>query len=92
MMNVWEEDLSVPGVEWKGHTKLPWGNAIKVIDLPPRLSELEDVVGGPPRMPLAQEEPKNSSLPWAKDERVMPGHFVYQLPAKNGKRRKQSLF
>lgn len=31
MMNVWEEDLSVPGVEWKGHTKLPWGNAIKVI-------------------------------------------------------------
>lgn len=32
-----------------------------VQDLPPRLSELKDMVGGPPRMPLAQEEPRSSS-------------------------------
>lgn len=32
-----------------------------VQDSPPRSSELEDVVGGPPRMPLAQEESKSSS-------------------------------
>lgn len=30
-MDIWEEDLSVPGVEWNGQTELPWDSAIKVI-------------------------------------------------------------
>lgn len=27
MVNMWEEDLSVPGVDWRGHTALPRGRA-----------------------------------------------------------------
>lgn len=63
-----------------------------VQDLPPRLSELEETVGGPPRMPLAQEETNLPVLPWAEDQRVIPRHSVHHLPAKNWKRRKTVTF